>query len=70
MTSDSVAVGCSQRRRVAIYARVSTTEQHTEPQAGRLHRNGRSVPEIAELPAVGKSIVHREVARLRTLDPA
>jgi DNA invertase Pin-like site-specific DNA recombinase len=32
MTSDSVALGCLQRRRIAIYARVSTSEQHTEPQ--------------------------------------
>jgi hypothetical protein len=50
MTSDSVALGCSQRRHVAIYARVSTSEQTVEPQlhALRTYAGARGLEIAAE----------------------
>jgi DNA invertase Pin-like site-specific DNA recombinase len=50
MTSDSVASGCSQRRRVAIYARVSTSEQTVEPQRFtlRAYAGARSLELVGE----------------------
>jgi len=38
MTGEKVALSHSQRRRVAIYCRVSTAEQHTEPQLHALRQ--------------------------------
>jgi len=58
------------KRRGVRFGRPSALTGESSARVGRLHRNGRSVREIAELLGVGKSIVHREVARLRALNPA
>jgi len=54
MTIQNVATGHGQRRRVAIYARVSTTEQHVEPQLHAL----RTYAEARGLEIAGEYLDH------------
>jgi hypothetical protein len=54
MTSNGVALDGWQRRRVAIHARVSTSEQHTEPQLHAL----RAYAEARALEIAAKYVDH------------